>query len=124
MQGRPATPRISAVIITRNEERRLPACLSALAFADEIVVLDSGSTDRTREIATEHGAIVSSRDFDDFPAQKNHAIEQASGDWILSVDADEIVPAELAEELLAAGFQSAPYYELMLGAAVIHAAEV
>ncbi len=99
---RTGTPFISAVIITRNEERRLPRCLAALTFADEIVVLDDESTDSTRRIAREYGARVVRRKLDDFAAQKNHAIGLARGVWILSIDADEVVPPALAAELVAA----------------------
>lgn len=94
---------ISAVIITRNEEAMLPDCLRSLAWVDEIVVVDSGSSDRTVDIAAEHGARVSQ--FDGWPGfgpQKNRAIELATGDWVLSIDADERVSAELAAEIRAA----------------------
>ena len=94
-------PRISAVVITHNEETRLPRCLESLSFADEIVVLDSGSTDATRTVARRYGARVHSRAFDDFAAQKNHAAGLARGQWILSIDADEEVTPELGRELQA-----------------------
>ena len=91
---------ISAVIIAKDEERALPACLASLGWVDEIVVLDSASTDRTREIAAAHGArIVESRDWPGFGPQKNRAIELSKGEWILSIDADERVSPELASEI-------------------------
>lgn len=94
-----AAGRISAVVITHNEEKRLGPCLASLQFVDEILVLDSFSTDGTQKLARSHGARVLTRRFDDFVSQKNHAIEHARGDWILSIDADEVVPPALAEEL-------------------------
>lgn len=94
---------ISAVIITKNEENLLPDCLRSLDWVDEIVVVDSGSTDGTVAIAAGHGARVSQ--FDDWPGfgpQKNRALALATGDWVLSIDADERVSAELASEIRAA----------------------
>jgi glycosyltransferase involved in cell wall biosynthesis len=93
---------VSAVIITKNEEAMLPDCLSSLEWVDEIVVVDSGSTDRTVEIAMGCGARISQ--FDDWPGfgpQKNRAIELATGDWVFSIDADERVSKELAAEIRA-----------------------
>ena len=94
---------ISAVLITLNEERRLPRALASLsaahAVADEILVVDSGSTDRTREIAEAHGARVISHPWEGYARQKNFAAEQAKHPWILSLDADEVVTPELAAEL-------------------------
>jgi glycosyltransferase involved in cell wall biosynthesis len=94
-------PTISAVIITRNEAEMLPGLLESLHFCDEIVVVDSHSEDATREIAASFNARVMVRDFNGFGDQKEFARTQASGDWILSIDADERVPAELADEILA-----------------------
>lgn len=90
---------LSVAVITYNEERRLADCLRSASFADEIVVLDSGSSDRTREIATEFNARVSVRKFDNFAAQKNAAIEMTRGDWVLLLDADERLSPELAEQV-------------------------
>lgn len=94
------TPRLSAVLITLDEERHLADCLASLAgVADEIVVLDSGSRDATVEIATRAGARVATRPFDGYGAQKQAALELASGEWVLSIDADERVTPALAAEL-------------------------
>lgn len=94
---------LSAVIITRNEEAMLADCLRSVAFADEIVVVDSLSSDRTVEIARAHGArVLETTDWPGFGPQKNRAIELATGDWILSIDADERVTPELASEIRAA----------------------
>jgi len=91
---------ISAVLITLNEERRLARALESLAgLADEILVMDCGSTDRTREIAEQHGARVSAHPWEGYARQKNFAAAQAQFPWILSLDADEVVTPELAAEL-------------------------
>jgi glycosyltransferase involved in cell wall biosynthesis len=82
---------ISAVLITKDAEEHLDRVLGALRCCDEIVVLDSGSTDRTREIAAEHGVSWFERPFDGYGSQKRHAIVRARFDWILAVDADEVL---------------------------------
>lgn len=92
-------PRLSACVIAQNEESRLERCLSSLFFADEIVLVDGGSTDGTPALAERLGATVHFRNFDTFIAQKNHAVELAGGDWILGIDADEVVSPELAAEV-------------------------
>jgi len=93
-------PRLSVIVITRNEESHIGDCLDSVAFADEIVVLDSGSTDRTRDIARARGARVEvSVDWPGFGPQKNRALDLATGDWVLSIDADERVPPELAQAI-------------------------
>lgn len=94
---------LSAVVITRNEEAMLAECLQSVAFADEIVVVDSFSNDRTVEIARAHGArVLETTDWPGFGPQKNRAIELSTCDWILSIDADERVTPELASEIRAA----------------------
>lgn len=91
------TVSLSVIVITKNEERHIGACLSSLVFADEIIVLDSGSTDRTCEIARDHGAKVhTTSDWPGFGPQKNRALDLATGDWVLSIDADERVTPELS----------------------------
>lgn len=87
----PARIPISAVLITLDAEKHLDQVLGALALCDEILVLDSGSKDRTREIALAHGARFEHRDFDGYGPQKRTAVALARHDWILSVDADEIL---------------------------------
>jgi glycosyltransferase involved in cell wall biosynthesis len=91
---------LSVVIITLNEERNLEDCLASVSFAGEIVVLDSGSKDRTREIAERHRARFFMRPFDNFASQKNAAMEKAVHGWILLLDADERITPELQEEIL------------------------
>lgn len=90
---------LSAIVLTRNEEQNIGDCLGGLRWADEILVLDSGSTDRTREIAERLGARVVRREMDDFASQRNFAMREARGDWILFVDADERVPKPLGDEI-------------------------
>jgi glycosyltransferase involved in cell wall biosynthesis len=92
---------VSTLIITRNEELTLPACLAALAWCDDIVILDSGSTDRTIEIALACGARVLDRPFDSFAAQRNHGLDHGSlrHDWVLHLDADEIVTQAFVDAL-------------------------
>ena len=93
--------KISATIVTLNEERNIARVIGSLGFADEIVVIDSGSTDRTREIAAGLGARVVEEPWRGYAAQKNFAAECAVNDWILSLDADEEVTGELTAEIKA-----------------------
>jgi glycosyltransferase involved in cell wall biosynthesis len=86
---------ISAVIIAFNEEKNIRRCLEALAWAGEIVVVDSGSTDATVEIAREFTGRVIDHPFEGYVRQKNFALAQAAQEWVLSVDADEVVTPEL-----------------------------
>lgn len=95
-------PRFTAAFITLNEERDLPQALASLAgLADEILVVDSSSTDRTAEIARQAGARVIERAFRDFADQRNFASSQASTDWVLVIDADEALSPELRASLAA-----------------------
>lgn len=92
---------LSAVLITRDAATQLPACLDSLAFCDEILVVDSGSTDGTVELARSHGARVIETHWRGFGPQKQFAVEQARHDWVLCIDADERVTPELAEAMRA-----------------------
>jgi glycosyltransferase involved in cell wall biosynthesis len=92
--------RLSVCIIACNEERDLPRCLRSVAFADErIVVVDARSADGTESLARESGAQVHVRRYDGNVEQKNFALDQATGDWVLAVDADEAVSADLREAI-------------------------
>jgi glycosyltransferase involved in cell wall biosynthesis len=86
-------------VITRNEEANIGPCLDGLAFCDERIVVDAGSTDRTVALARERGARVETHDWQGFGVQKNFALSLAQGDWVLSVDADERVSPALAREI-------------------------
>jgi len=91
---------LSVIIITKNESAHIADCLDSVAFADEIIVVDSDSTDDTRDIAQAKGArVVVTQDWPGFGPQKNRALDLASCDWVLSVDADERVTAELAQAI-------------------------
>ncbi len=90
---------LSVVVVTRNEEERLRACLLSVAWADEIVVVDAESEDKTVTIAREFTDRVVVRPWPGYAAQKNAALELATGHWVLSLDADEVVSAELRAEI-------------------------
>jgi len=91
---------LTVTIITLNEEKDLPRCLGSIKeIADEIIVVDCDSTDGTVDIARRFGAKVYFRKFDNYTNQKNFAASKAKGDWILSIDADETVSPELANEI-------------------------
>jgi glycosyltransferase involved in cell wall biosynthesis len=104
---------LSAVLITRNAANVLDPCLASLAFADDIVIVDSGSTDRTAEIAREHGARLVQKEWLGFGRQKQFAVEQAKHDWVLCVDADERVSPELATSIeMALAAPVSPVYRM------------
>jgi glycosyltransferase involved in cell wall biosynthesis len=106
-------PRLSAIIITLNEAGNIAGCLDTLAFCDERIVIDGGSADETVQIALAKGARVTTHPFEGFGAQKGFALSLATGEWVLSIDADERVPPKLAQEIqraVAAG--NADCYEM------------
>ena len=92
-------PALSVVIITLNAARVLPDCLASVRFADEILIVDSGSTDGTQAIAEAAGARIVQKEWLGFGKQKQFAVEQAQFDWVLCLDADERVSAPLAAEI-------------------------
>lgn len=95
-----STITLSVIVITRNEAKNIAGCLRSVAFADEWIVVDSGSTDGTREIAQQMGAqVVVTTDWPGFGEQKNRALERARGRWVLSIDADERVSKTLAKSI-------------------------
>jgi len=91
--------RLSVALVTRNEEDRLRACLESVVWADEIVVVDAESEDKTVAIAQEFTDRVVVRPWPGYAAQKNTALDLATGDWVLSLDADEVVSPELRAEI-------------------------
>ena len=90
---------LTAVILTKNEEKNLPRLLKSISWVDEIVVIDDQSTDKTIEIAKKAGATIYERQLDDFCSQRNFALSKVKTPWVLFIDADEEVTAELAEEI-------------------------
>lgn len=100
--------KISAIVLTRNEERNIKDCLASLSWADEMLVVDSGSTDGTRVLAEKQGARVVTHPFTNFSAQRNFAMSQVTGEWVLFIDADERVTPELAGEMTEVLKGSAP----------------
>lgn len=96
-----ASPKISALAITLNEEENIEKYLENLHFADEIILVDSNSTDRTVELASKHPKVqVYLRKFDNFSSQKNYAISLAKNDWVVFFDLDEEVTKDLTTEIL------------------------
>ncbi|WP_188109782.1 glycosyltransferase family 2 protein [Pseudohalioglobus sediminis] len=95
---------ISVLILTLNEELNLPRCLASLGWCDDVVVLDSLSSDGTQDIAIDGGARVFERSFDNYAAQRNYGLKEISykHPWVLMVDADEVVPSELLGEMRSA----------------------
>jgi len=94
-----SVPRLSAVIITRDEARNIVPCLESLSFCDERIVVDDGSVDDTVRLAEAAGARVVFHPFEGFGAQKGFALSQATGEWVLSLDADERITPVLAVEI-------------------------
>jgi glycosyltransferase involved in cell wall biosynthesis len=90
---------VSAVIITRNEEENIADCLESVAWADEIILVDDESTDKTREIARKYTDKIFTRKMENEGRHRNWAYAQASNDWVLSIDADERATEELAKEI-------------------------
>jgi len=90
---------LSVVIITLNEETKIRDCLESVKWADEIIIVDGYSQDKTVEVAREYTPKIHQREFTGFGEQKNFALAKARGDWILSIDADERVTPELQEEI-------------------------
>lgn len=97
MSGR---PKISTIILTLNEEDFIKEAIDSASFTDEIIVVDSESSDGTKEVAESSGAKVIVRKFDDFSSQKNFAIDQASHDWVVLLDADERLSDALEAEMI------------------------
>src|SRR5450830_870575 len=93
-------PSLSVIIITKNEALDIQSCLASVAWADEIIVVDSGSIDETVAVAREYTPhVFTEPEWKGFGVQKNRALAYANGDWVLSIDADEIVSPELQQEI-------------------------
>jgi glycosyltransferase involved in cell wall biosynthesis len=92
--------KLSVAIITKNEEKNIERCLKSISFADEIVVVDSGSQDRTREICLQYGANVITSAWLGFAETKQFAVDQCKNDWILVLDADEEITSKLEKKIL------------------------
>lgn len=108
---------VSAVVLTYQSDRTIDSVLGALSFCDDIVVVDSGSTDQTLAIARKHGARIFERKFDGYGPQKRYAVDQAKHDWVLVIDSDEVVTPKLQQEiqaLFASGRPSASGYEVQI----------
>jgi len=101
---------LTVTIITLNEAGHIGAAIDSAAFADEILVVDSGSTDGTQDIARAKGARILARAWTGYVDQKNFAAEQASHDWIFSLDADERIPPALAEEIRGVLERESPFH--------------
>jgi glycosyltransferase involved in cell wall biosynthesis len=107
--------KLSAVIITKNEARHIEACINSVGFADEVLIVDSGSTDETAVLASRLGARVIHQDWLGFGAQKRFAVQAAQNDWVLCLDADERVDDDLAAQIRRAVSQASAFaYELAM----------
>lgn len=93
---------LSVIIITKNEEANIRTCLESIFFANEIIILDSGSTDKTLSIALEYTPNVFSTDWLGYGIQKQKALSKATGDWVLNLDADESLSTDLKQEIIEA----------------------
>lgn len=96
-----STPTFSVIVITKNEAQNIEACLQSVAWADEIVVVDSGSSDATVELCRRYTDKILVTDWPGYGAQKQRALDMATGEWVLSLDADERVTPELQAEIVA-----------------------
>lgn len=104
-------PTVSVIIITLNEEANLPRCLESVKWADELIVADTGSTDRTLEIAQHHGARTIQLAWRGFGEAKQRALEAATGEWVLSLDADEVLSDSLKTEIQSILESGTPEFE-------------
>lgn len=92
--------KISCVIIAKNEECNISRCLDSVRWMDEIIVVDTGSTDRTIEICRQYGVKLTEINWTGFGNAKRFAVEQAANDWIFSIDCDEVMTLELQKKIM------------------------
>jgi glycosyltransferase involved in cell wall biosynthesis len=104
-----SVPQLSVIVIALNQQANLVPCLETVRWADEIVVVDSGSRDRTLELAQAFTDRIFTIDWPGFGAAKNYALDRATGEWILSLDTDERVPEALRDEIISAVQGNSPY---------------
>lgn len=91
---------ITCIILTRNEEKNIKNCLDSVSFCDEVIVIDDNSTDNTKKISEKYGAVFITHSLqDDFAAQRNYALKRAKNEWVLFIDADEVVTDKLAKSI-------------------------
>lgn len=103
--------KITAVVLTKNEEKNIVRCLKSLDFCSEIIVIDDFSTDKTIDLIKNSKVKILKRKLNnDFAQQRNYGLEKASNDWVLFIDADEEVTDELKSEIKNSGFESEAYY--------------
>jgi (heptosyl)LPS beta-1,4-glucosyltransferase len=102
-------PQLSVTVIALDQEANIGECLASVSFADEIVVVDTGSTDRTVEVARNHTDRVFTASWQGFGRTKNYALDQTRGDWVFSLDTDERVPPALKDEILAVVKADGPF---------------
>ncbi len=102
--------KLSAIIIAKNEEQSIARCIASLHFADEILVIDGESNDKTVAVAKAAGATVITNPWQGYGQQKNFGMQHAKGEWVLFIDADEAVPESLQQQILAATQQSATHF--------------
>jgi glycosyltransferase involved in cell wall biosynthesis len=102
-------PGVSVIVIALNQEDNIGPCLETVRWADEIVVVDSGSRDRTLELAEAFTDRIFTIDWPGYGAAKNFALDQARGDWVFSLDTDERVPVALRDEILMAVQKDSPF---------------
>ena len=101
--GASAPPTLTVAVLTLNEAHRIEACLQSAAFADQLLVVDAGSTDKTVALAQSLGAEVHVHpDWQGFAVQRNRLLQHTTGDWVFFLDADEVIPTDLAADILAA----------------------
>ena len=101
---------LTIIILTRNEKDNIEACISSAKFADEIIVVDSGSEDNTRELAEKTGARVFLHPFEGFAAQRNFGLKQVTTDWVMYLDADERITQKAAKQIQKAVERNEQYY--------------